>query len=661
LTHEAPSLPSRPKIKLRAILQADKTQASEAASDCVPRAGTVAPPVAQTSYYDGLSVSDHVVLSRDVKFEAAFGLNDASSRPATADERAMLTWHLNKRDTLSGSFRLNSLGSSIPIQNGFSVPASLAFDCAQHTALGAGPGGNAAEASKTSSFDASFEHDSSKVWLQASAFSQIEHGAVLNAYASGLTLPQNGATDQYLASASGLFATAAGCGRVYALQPKDLLLNESLVGDARYEGLRISGRLPIIAGAILAPFYSLTSAHALESSFGTTMAVSEQIPGVPLQRYGAALDWLSPRKAVELAANVSHTASNNANALPAFTIVGMAARAALPEGRLTVSVSNVFNQFAFRFGSPAYAAPLTIPGVRQFRPIPIPLRPRTFTITYAFASGRTNYQRNDLTEDNSPEAETTFRALPITDRTAGPYAINRENAQCGPEQLPVIKSVLDALRAYVGSGRYVPQKELPYGEFAMYRPGSRGAPFFLIGGRKATVINDLFSCVVVHGGTAAQISAARMYVPTTLDRDFQLAFSPKVGFYFSYDSGTAQVVRANIKPFPSELRQTRHFEVDSSATGCSGVVLSTATYVLGELRDYFEGSRKVPAGIEITRGDSEGHWYRIHIDDELSLIAVRACASIYRVPIKEAAQLSLGGVADSSLLYAPAVGLYTTP
>lgn len=374
--------------------------------------------------------------------------------------------------------------------------------------------------------------------------------------------------------------------------------------------------------------------------------------------FGASFDW-KPTARFDLVGTFRRIGGNNAANLPSYALTNVGSIVHLGRGSVVLTASNLFNQGATRFAEPASASILGDP---RFRLLPIPVAPRSFQAAFRVRVGASPPPRSSKPVGAPSRATTTVGVRFIRDQKhppADPYAIDRNNPHCGPEDLALVQPVLSALATYVKSGTFVPLKALSQGETARYRRSSSGAPAFLLRGSRMPVRVALFNCMKLYVGTAQEVVAHGGYVPTEKDT-WDIAFAPSIGAYLPYTRAQVITRTARLLAFPASA-PAQPFALNATKS-CTPDIKGASKYTLDALASYFAAVRdgkssKMPDGVTVSAHQSPKRWFALQFDDNVVKQALGSCAFVHGITSKQAAQAGISGD-PRQLNYAPAVGLY---
>jgi hypothetical protein len=136
------------------------------------------------------------------------------------------------------------------------------------------------------------------------------------------------------------------------------------LGQLRSRGIMIDGRVRLTPRIFSDFDYAVTSTglvsgvtQLLEKNL--TYIPESQLPRVPLQTFTVALDALVTRT-LEARADFNTVSSDNTKSLPAYDYTDVSVSAPLGPGKLSVSVSNLFNQWSDEFSLENLGVPLAL-------------------------------------------------------------------------------------------------------------------------------------------------------------------------------------------------------------------------------------------------------------------------------------------------------------
>lgn len=626
--------------------------------------GTSAP--AQQSSLQTMMLSDTIKMSRTTTLQAQIGFAKSSGSLWSPSAEAGIVWAPTDRDRLAASYSGGNRQPDPFVATGFTIPQQLRFDCSAKLAFGAGPTlGSAAQDS--SSAQLSWSHRFGLSQVSVSFHRDIVHGDVLQADIPGSAFDGSAFPPTYFSEVSALFGSPVGCGTPGTVTPDRVNFSSSLVGSAKYEGGNLLARVALGHGLIAMPYYGTTVASAIGNAvhipIGSTVLPGLQLPHVPLHKRGITLDWKSPGSAIESILNIQQTSANNPNNLPAYTTVALGTALKLQQGQLIISISNLFNQDAGLFASPQNMQPLPRYKAPPLSTLTQPLEPRIFRVEYRATVGLPYQQLgNPQSENLAEQTSTSFSLAPFpTTAPANAFEIASDNSTCGPESVAVAKPVLETLARYVASGSFVASKDLTNGAFAALRRGINGYTL-LIGSSRKSVINALFSCASLHGGSDNDVRARGLYAPSLTESEkFDILFYPTVGLYVTGIISAAPQ-KILFKPLP-RLPPRDPFSPLANAQ-CPVSVRAPAGLVLNELKDYFHDMQiavkpTTPRELQIAEYHSPKTWFGIRFADAQLQSAILQCANIASGNAEDLRKLGVNGLDLPALNYAASLGLYT--
>jgi outer membrane receptor protein involved in Fe transport len=199
-------------------------------------------------------------------------------------------------------------------------------------------------------------------WADTSVQASVYNENVYNKIFSSLLVPlSQGAfsvNPTYVSEAAAAFDAACGAGN-YTLG-----FTENANLGLRARGIMLDGRIRISKHVFLDYDYAVTStilttaaAQVLQNNL--TYIVGSQLPHVPLQTFGTSIDALVA-PGFEARYTVHAISANNTKDLPAYNYSELAITHSIGTGRLTVSIFNVFNQYASDVGLENLGVPLAL-------------------------------------------------------------------------------------------------------------------------------------------------------------------------------------------------------------------------------------------------------------------------------------------------------------
>ena len=500
----------------------------------------------QGSAYRAAGFVDRIRPNDRLTFTARAGVNGGSGNGSVATGLGV-HWQ-PARDVaydLTGS--TGDAGAGVVINGAaFPDPRSLTFDCAHGEAIGSLPAVNAAR-QRSSSLRASAEKSGKRARIALTAWQQHQQGTpVLTAFdGAAIGLPAG-----YVPAVDALASSPYVCGLNAA---PSTVFTSFTPADQTTRGATVAGTLQM-GKALLAGYATVQSRFVTSYAFGTSALAppGTQVPDVPLHRFGVVASAKLGR-AVDALANVSYTAANNPNRLPAYAVFNAGFAAPLRVGTIAIVGSNLTNRFPGPFVSAGDVRTLPRSGLAPLALTAAPLAARAVSVTYTVRAGRLGATGSgagsaDAASAASGEREVSivlnFRPLPAA--SPGPEAlrIDPDNENCTPIAARVAQPVLDALgvirdvaeRSKTASGypaalRGAPNKVanvdleyIPYDGNAHYAVAIGGSLLY-----SAAVIN----CAAIVFATPEDVVKRHLYVAPKLEKNgLFIAYSPLVGMYF---------------------------------------------------------------------------------------------------------------------------------
>ena len=608
----------------------------------------------EAASFSSLFISDAIALSDRLSATLKVGTNKATGTRGTLAATGTAFWNVNRRDRFTASASTGTVALPYDARQGLSDIASLTYDCRSGVAFGSAPS-RSNEASESTEARLSLSHRDSVLNYDVSAYHQVLHGALVSGWTSAFGLPIGAVAGGYLGELTNVFASPTICG-----SPKrfnNLVLTAQNEQTAIYDGASASAK--VTAGRfMLQPFYSYTRSVPVVSLPSTSIVRGSQVLGVPFNRFGTVVDWKSQSQRTEAAIIWRHVDDNNPTYLPAYDVfdIGVTARG---RGQLSLTMSNVFNRDAGVLSGVPTSSSSYVPGVGNVHPPATPLRPRTISLSYRLQIGAAARPTNEDSGDGLLPTSTEVVAAQIPEHPSQtPFAIDRNNSQCGPEQAGLAKAVLDALAGYVASGKYVAVYPLANGEKAILRKSADGSPALLISGTRPAVQIAIFSCSTFYAALAEDVRTHGGYVPSASEGvPFELQFAPSIGLYVTLDPKSTVRRTTHITKF-SGTAPTDAFAT-SSAIECPTELRGAVEYTLARLKNYFSANpATAPDGITIVRHDDRAAWYSLKFDDPSIRDALEICAFIASLTEAQAQRIGVGADRDNTIDFTRGVGLY---
>jgi hypothetical protein len=611
----------------------------------------------ESSTFQRFGLTDTYRISDKVRALAGLGYNAVLHQSTSTYGNLAFAWTPDPSKKINASFSSGDINPAPVSDQGFTDPNLLRFDCTTGTAYGTAPATASESPAASESSDAriSFVQRAAAVELSTTVYEQVLHGTQLDGYLIGSILDPATYPSGYLAAVSSYYSSPGGCGQSRQLTYADLALRIQQPGTAIYEGGSVAARLALGRSIVVEPYYATTVAKSTQTILGSSISPQEQLLGVPLNRIGFTIDS-KPTSSFEAAGSFEHVSGNNGDFLPAYSLVNLGLVFDLRAGQLIASATNVFNQFGESLGSPSLGDSIPRIGVTSLRLIGVPLAPRAIHLSYRLRVGAPPpIQSGGPSQDIGLPDSSTFTLSPFpATPPADAFRINTDNPQCGPEMATMIRPVLSAMQSYINRDRFEPMHVLPNGVRLDYRPVSGNASF-LISGNRPAVEAAIFSCTVVHGGTARDADAHRVYSPTADDAGkYDLLFSTAVGFYISYDLARIVTRKSLLLTYDGSAPENP-FALNAAAPSCGSD--------LKELNNYFSslGNTSSPSllqGIVITEHRGPRPWFALTFTDLNARYALTSCGKVYELSTVQANGLGIGGTGSGNVDFASSVGFY---
>ncbi len=287
-------------------------------------------------------------------------------------------------------------------------------------------------------------------------------------------------------------------------------------------------------------------------------------------------------------ANVSYTAANNPNRLPAYTVFNAGFAAPLREGSIAIVGTNLGNAHPGPFVPSAEAFALSRIGASPLALAATPLAPRAVGLTYTVRAGRLGSTGSGAAtaDASAPEeedhggVEIRIRATPMREG-AHPNAlqIDPDNDACTPAAAKLAQPVMDAMGRIAASaeraksnGRYPAALRdgtaVVSGVTLTYTPYEDGARFVVAAASNMQAGAALINCARLSVAQAADRDKFHVYLPEK-QKGFFIAYSPALGIYLAPPAQAghgATLVRASVDPEPSRAARR-----SVRAARCAGV------------------------------------------------------------------------------------------
>jgi hypothetical protein len=621
--------------------------------------------LAQRTSFHGASVIDRYHATQRLTLTGRAGVNGGNGSDAFATGLDV-RWQPNRTTSYAVSGSFGDAGAGVAITGtAFPDPSSLTFDCADGLAYGNVPSVNAAR-QRSSALRASAEHAGRRGRLALTAWSaRLASAPVFTAQdASAVGVPPGylGAVGAFASSPFVCGSAAVGALAFTSFQPADQLSR----------GATLAGTLEI-GKALIAGFASVQSRFVTDATPATAALspVGAQVPGTPLHRAGL-VATAKLGKSVDALANVSYTAANNPNRLPAYTVFNAGFAAPLREGSIALVGTNLGNAHAGPFATRADAVALPRAGAAPLLLAATPLAPRAASLTYTVRVGRlgsagSGAGTTDAAAPNDGDdhggVEIRIRANPLREG-AHPDAlkIDPDNDACTPAAAQVAQAAMDAMGRIAASaeraksnGKY--PAALPDGTASVrgvtlaYTPYDDGERFVV-----SATANIQTGAAIIN---CARLSVAQgpedrekfhLYLPPA-QNGFFIAYSPALGIYLVPPAQAARgatLVRAAVEPIPS-APPAAPFAL-KSAPACPAGSKPVADAIVAAVRAARDAQRVgapiPPAEIAeiVAGGAGNASWLEIKPADPIAQAAIVQCLHVAGVP---SAQLTSAGIADA--------------
>jgi Carboxypeptidase regulatory-like domain len=621
--------------------------------------------LAQTASYHAASVTDRYHPNRRLTIAARAGVNGGNGASGFATGLDV-RWLPNRDTAFTVSGSLGDAGGGVAVSGTtFPDPRTLTFDCANGVAYGNVPSVNA-QRQRSSALRASAERSGRHGRLALTAWSARLVGApVLTAVdASALGVPP-----AYLAAA-GAFASspwvcgspAVGALAFTSFQPADQLSR----------GVTAAGTLEF-GKALVAAFATVQSRFVTAGTAATAALTpaGTQVPGTPLHRAGA-VATVKLGKSVDALANVSYTAANNPNRLPAYTLFNAGFAVPLREGSLALVGTNLGNAHSGPFVPSGEVFALPRAGAAPLALAATPLAPRAVALTYTVRTGRLGAQGSGAASaEPSADAEDPhgvelrIRARPLREGApADALQIDPDNDACTPVAARIAQPAMDAMGRIAAAAEKAKSQggypaALPNGSVTVsgialaYTPYDDGARYVVVAKAPDLRAGAAFvNCARLGLVQEGDREKYHLYVAESQERgQFFIAYSPAVGIYFAPPAQAARgatMVRVTTDPEPASPPANPYVLRD--APGCpvgSKPVANAIVAAVRAARDAQRAGAPVPAAeiAEIVaRGSAASGWLEIKPADPLAQAAAMQCLHVAGIA---PARLQAAGIADT--------------
>ncbi len=577
------------------------------------------------------------------------------------------------RDAISLQYRTGLLGRPTAYRTTVSDARSMAFDCANHTALGVGPSVEGAD-TQTTLAGISWTHSAARVTWELSATHAVDRNALVDAVVAAPDLDPNLFGPSFATELAMAGDRACGFGSNYTLD--DALFNITGIAPyAVYDSAQVAAQIAIGPNIVTTLSAGISSARAYGASepiFSTrsTVIQGRQLPGRPYATATWSFAYGTGHGPLILL-DAHYVSKNNPNALPAYTTFDASVSVPTDYGQLSLSVRNLTNTHPGPFATSADAVPLSML-MGSYHPPAQPLAPRTFAVTYHVQVGR---NPNSLEATSLPGGGRFISYDSLDSR--GPLDIDRQSYLCGPELVPETRALFAAVGSYVQSIQAATVSNNLPATFAdatfrglrlTYRRSGQG--FVVLIARAPTssyasirpLQQDVLSCGTFRTGTLAQAQRAGLYIPSWDERTTQkllFGFSPRLGFY-----GLPPLIEEPSIHYLSlpEQPPTDPFGLNEDP-GCTDEIRPAAVAFLGALEKfvtaYFSSGVAEPeAGLQIlAHSDSAKKWLEVR-DDNGFLDPIMPCLVLHSGSADDFRRLGFTVQSLGSINYAPELGLY---
>jgi hypothetical protein len=365
---------------------------------------------------------------------------------ASSGVNLVTSYRPTNRDTVSLQYNSGLLGKPTVYRPSLGDPRSMTFDCANHTALGAGPvveGGDA----RTSQVELTWTHSGTRFTSQVKVSHAVDRNALVDAVVAAPALDPSLFGPSFAPNLAAAGERACGEGSAYTIDDA-LFAIAGIAPRAIYDNAQVATQMAIGPNIFTALSAGVSSARAYGTSspiFSTrsTVIQGRQLPGRPYATATWTFGYGSGHGMLVLL-DAHYTSKNNPNALPAYTTFDGSILVPTQHGQLSVAVLNMTNMHPGPFATSADAIPLPMLD-GSYRPPGLPLAPRTFEVKYHVAVGK----NPESLEAMKPGAG---RFIPYNTRDPrAPLGIDRQSLLCGPEMLPDTQALFAAVGAYAKS------------------------------------------------------------------------------------------------------------------------------------------------------------------------------------------------------------------
>ena len=619
----------------------------------------------QKTSFHGASLLDRYRPNQRLTISGRAGINGGNGSNSFASSLD-LRWQPSRGSAYGLTASAGDAGAGIVVSStAFPDPRSLTFDCANGLAFGLVPSTNAAH-QRSSALRATAERAGRRGRLALTAWSARLIGAPVLTAVDPAAL---GVPPSYLAAAAGFAASPFVCGSAPVAA---VAFTSYQPADQLNRGATLAGTLEV-GKALFAGFATVQSRFVTNATPATAALtpVGVQVPGTPLHRAGFVATAKLGR-AVDVLANVSYTAANNPNRLPAYTVVNAGFATPLRYGSLAIVGSNLGNAHPGPFVPSGEALALQRAGGAPLALPATALAPRAVSLTYTVRVGRvgTSGSGAGAADASAPPPEEEGRRVELRLRVqpleAGPHPdalkIDPDNEACTPAAARVAQPILDAMgrisaaaeRAKSG-GRYpatlADGTATVSGATISYTPYDGGARYVVGVPLQVRTGAAFLNCARLSLATPDDREKLHVYIPATQQRgEFFVAYTPSLGIYFTpppqLERGATQV-RADTEPEPATAPAEPFAQRPSPACPSSSKPLADAMVAaVRAARDAQRAGKPIPPSevAEIVARGAPRGWLEISSRETLGQAAVVQCQHVAAVG---RARLQAAGIDDA--------------
>ena len=623
-------------------------------------------PLTQRSSYHGAALVDRYHPNQRLTVTGRAGVNGGNGSSAFATGLGV-RWQPSRSAAYDVAGSFGDAGSGIVISGtAFPDPRTLTFDCTHGVVYGDLPSTNA-QRQRSSSLRASAERSGRRGRLAVTGWiARLAGAPVLTAVdASAIGVPP-----AYLSAVGAFAASPLVCG---SSPIGSLAFTSSQPADQLVRGATVAATLEI-GKALLAGFAGVQSRFVTNATPATAALtpVGAQVPGTPLHRAGL-VATVKLGKSVDALANVSYTAANNPNRLPAYTVFNAGFAAPLRAGSLALVGTNLGNAHPGPFVTRAETFALPRAGAAPLALAATPLPPRAVSLTYTVrvgrlgstGSGAASAEATADPEEGHGGVELRIRAMPLRE---GPHPdalqIDPDNDACTPAAAKIAQPVMDAMgrlsaaaeRAKSGS-RYpatlADGRATVSGIALTYTPYDDGARYVV-----AAIAPDMMQGAAFMN--CARLSVAQpedrekfhLYLPVETERgSFFIAYTPSLGIYFVPPAQAAHgAVQVRVSADPEPSASPANPFVLRESPGCPVGAKPVANAIVAAVRAA-RAAQRAGAAIQpvelaeiVARGTPAKGWLEIKPADPLAQGAILQCLHVAGVP---SAHLTSAGIEDA--------------